>query len=915
MTPERWQQIDQLFKATLTCEPGQRKEFLAAKCNGDEPLRREVESLLSSLEEADEFIETSAGDIAAELLGTHRSTYEPGDQIQNYQIVRQLGSGGMGEVYLAEDIRLNRKVALKLLPPHFTVNPDRVRRFEREARAASALNHPNIVTIYEIGHSGSTHFIATEFVDGKTLRQLINEKPFTLGETLNASIQIADALTGAHAAGIVHRDIKPENIMMRPDGYVKILDFGLAKLTEQQTTDADLETPTLLQTNPGLVMGTVQYMSPEQARAKNVGTATDIWSLGIVMYELLAGHVPFSGETPSHVMVSLMENRLPRLRDHATVPDELDRFVTKALRKNQKERYQTADQLARDLRSLKQKLQLDSPLNDWLKIIPSRKGGAMPPRAPLEAVSGAHPVALDTRDVVETLPIQSHPTSSAEFLVSRVGRHKHVFLLAAATLVIAVTVGAYFLAATHSNRATTNEIESVAVLPFTNVGNDENSEYLSDGISESIINSLSQRPGLRVISLNSDLRYKGQRPDPQTVGREFKVQAVLMGRLSQQGDNLLISAELVDARDNHRLWGEQYTRKLTDILLIQREIAQQISSGLRLRLSGKEKKEIAKQYTENTDAYNAYLKGRYFLHKRRTQYIPKGIEHLEEAIRLDPNYALAYAAVAHAYLSRALLGPFRLEDVLPKAKEAVEKALAIDGELAEAHAALGGIRYFEWDWSGAEKEFKRALELNPNYKPIHPNYEQYLLKMKRYDEAVAESKRVLDLDPVSAYYNRNLGMILYFARRYDEAIEQLQKTLELEPEWGVAWNWLWRAYEQKGQYDQAVEAFLKFYGPIQQQGPEAVAAFKEVYARSGWKGFWRKVLDLYMEQAKRGGNLHGLAENYARLGERDQALFWLEKAVEQRDVTITSHCRNPVWDGYRSDPRFANLIRRMGLEP
>ena len=310
MTPERWHQIDQLFHAALEFEPAQREEFLATECDDDEPLRREVESLLSSFEDADGFIENPAGDVAAELLGTHRSTYEPGEQIENYRIVRLLGSGGMGEVYLAEDIRLNRKVALKLLPPHFTVNPDRIRRFEREARAASALNHPNIVTIYEIGQSNTTHFIVTEFVDGKTLRQLINEKPFTLTETLNVSMQVAEALSGAHAAGIVHRDVKPENIMIRPDGYVKILDFGLAKLTEQQATDADLETPTLLQTNPGLVMGTVQYMSPEQARAKNVGVGTDIWSLGIVIYELLAGHVPFSGETSSPVMVSLMENKL-----------------------------------------------------------------------------------------------------------------------------------------------------------------------------------------------------------------------------------------------------------------------------------------------------------------------------------------------------------------------------------------------------------------------------------------------------------------------------------------------------------------------------------------------------------------------------------------------------------------------------
>src|SRR5215813_1408716 len=343
---EQWQQIQELFHAALLKGTEERSIFLDQACGGDTSLRHEVDGLISAHETEDHFIDEPGYVAAGDLLTTHQ--LQPGERLAHYKIESILGEGGMGVIYLAEDTRLQRRVALKLLPPHFMVNPERVRRFEREARAASALSHPNIVTIYEIGQSETTHFIATELVAGKTLRQLINEKPFTLNEALNVSIQVADALQGAHAAGIVHRDIKPENIMIRQDGYVKILDFGLAKLNEPQATEADLETPTLLQTNPGLVMGTVQYMSPEQARAKNVGVGTDIWSLGIVMYELLAGHVPFSGETPSHVMVSLMENKLPPLKDHANVPDDLDRFVTKALRKNQKERYQTAGQLARD---------------------------------------------------------------------------------------------------------------------------------------------------------------------------------------------------------------------------------------------------------------------------------------------------------------------------------------------------------------------------------------------------------------------------------------------------------------------------------------------------------------------------------------------------------------------------------------
>lgn len=370
MSPERWQQIEELFHAALTCEPGKRNDFLEARCAGDEALRREVDSLISSLHRSASFIDTPAADVAAELLLSNRSL-KPGQQIEHYRIASRLGSGGMGDVYLAEDLKLKRRVALKLLPPHFTVNPDRVRRFEREARAASKLNHPNLVTIYEIGRSNSTHFIVTEYVEGKTLRQLIKEKPLTLNEALNVTIQVADALRGAHAAGIVHRDVKPENIMVRRDGYVKVLDFGLAKLSEGGAATSDLETPTLLQSHPGLVMGTAHYMSPEQARGRDVGPGSDIWSLGIVLYELLAGHVPFTGETPSHVMVSLMEDPLPPLRNHAKVPDQLDQIVTKALCKNQAERYQSARQLARDLKRLKQSLQVSSQA--LLTTVPSTR--------------------------------------------------------------------------------------------------------------------------------------------------------------------------------------------------------------------------------------------------------------------------------------------------------------------------------------------------------------------------------------------------------------------------------------------------------------------------------------------------------------------------------------------------------------
>ncbi|HEX3145660.1 MAG TPA: serine/threonine-protein kinase, partial [Pyrinomonadaceae bacterium] len=529
MTPVRWQKIDELFHAALAREPAQINEFLNEACAGDQQLRRDLESLISSHQEADSFIESPPGHLAAELLGINGDQLKPGQQIGNYEIVRQLGAGGMGEVYLADDTRLKRKIALKVLPRPFTINPDRARRFEREARSASALNHPNILTIFEIGQSDHAHFIAAEFVDGKTLRQLMNERPFKLSEALNVVIQAAGALTAAHAAGIVHRDIKPENIMVRADGYVKILDFGLAKLTESAITNTELETPTLVQSSPGLVMGTVQYMSPEQARAKRVTVRTDIWSLGIVLYELLAGLVPFSGETPSHVMVSLMEDDLPPLADSADVPAELDCIVTKALRKNQRERYQTASQLADDLKSLKRELQLEARFKNSLEAVPSNK------KATAKTGSQARSAAL-VSTISSVNSGAAYPTATVAHMVAGINRHK-TLLVAALVLLAGVTVFvSWFLGnGPHQNK----EINSIAVMPFINETGSPDAEYLSDGITEALIGDLAQLPKLKVTAGNSTFQYKGREIDAREAGQSLGVEAIFTGRISRRDDNFL----------------------------------------------------------------------------------------------------------------------------------------------------------------------------------------------------------------------------------------------------------------------------------------------------------------------------------------------------------------------------------------
>ena len=906
MTPERWQQIKELFHEALACEPAQREHFLKARCSGDMPLRTEVESLLSSLEEDDDFIEAPAGDLAAELLGTHRSTYEPGHQIQHYKIERQIGSGGMGEVYLAEDTKLNRKVALKLLPPHFTVNPDRVRRFEREARAASALNHPNIVTIYEIGRFDTTHFIATEFVEGKTLRQLINEKPLTLNETLSLSLQVADGLNGAHAAGIVHRDIKPENIMIRHDGYVKILDFGLAKLTERQTFETELENPTLLQTNPGLVMGTVQYMSPEQARAKNVGAGTDIWSLGIVMYELLTGHVPFTGETPSHVMVSLMEDELPPLMGYVNVPAELDRIVTKALRKKRRERYHNASELAHDLKNLKQELQLEARLKEVLDLVPTsydvtdKNNLARSTGAQLMASSASETIALESIDT------RSHSISSAGYLVNGIKSHKRAWALAAMALVIVVT-SAYVYTTRKISVASTNEaIDSVAVLPFANVNNDASAEYLSDGISESIIGSLSQLPNLKKVSaFSSVLFYKGKQTDPQTVGRELNVRAVLMGRLTLRGDEIFITTELVDVRENKRIWGSQYNRKSADIQKLQGEIAREIGAGLRLKLSSEEQQRLAKSSSTNPEAYELYVRGR--LLRRDRAGNEKASDYLERAIEKDPNYAPAYAQLAYTYTGAVYSDSFNRTEALEKMKWAAQKALELDDTLGDAHAALALTIA---DWSVRSREFQLAVELDPNSADVHANYALALWGRRRLDEALLHIKRAVELDPFSQALRVDLGKILYSAGQRDQAMEQYRKALDLNPNYGNAFKLLASYYLDEGRYEEAIAAAEKMRANV----PNKVngrAFLGYTYAVAGKRAEAEKILHELQAEAKQSHvGSEKFALIYTGLGDKDRAFEFLKKGLEENNVLPHAIYVLPEWASLRTDPRFEALLQQ-----
>ena len=907
MKPERWQQIDELLQSALARPPGERSAFLAQPCAGDEPLRREIESLIASHEEAGNFLDTPMSQIAAELLVEDQAGLVAGQKLGPYEIMGSLGAGGMGEVYLAEDARLGRKIALKLLPDYFTRDANRLRRFEREARALSALNHPNIVTIHEIGESNSTHFIATEFVDGKTLRQLINEKPFTLNEALNVAIQVAGALMGAHAAGIVHRDIKPENIMLRLDGYVKILDFGLAQLTEVETTDSELETPTLLQSNPGLVMGTAQYMSPEQARGKKVDARTDIWSLGVVLYELLSGNVPFSGETTSHVMVSLMEDELPSLTSYANVPAELDRIVSKALRKNQRERYQTASDLARDLKKLKQELQLEARLKGLLEAVPSHIEGTTKIETGVRTGAQASPLAMasSTETVADVIGL-THPTSSAKHFASQIKRHKGGLAIAAAAVLAFAAVSYFYFNRNHSAIPSYEAIDSIAVLPFVNVGNDPNAEYLSEGISDSVINSLSQLANLKkVISFNSALRYKGKEIDPQAVGRELNVRAVLMGRLTLRGDELLISTELVDVKDNRRLAGGQYRRKQADVLPLQSEIAQEIAGGLRLKLTGEEKQRLAKSSTDNPEAYQLYMLGRFYGRNRAGNQ--KARDYLEQSIKTDPNYAPAFAQLAYTYSSADASDWLSRKEARERMEWAAQRALELDDTLGDGHAALALAAV---DWSVRNREFQRALELDPNSADAHAFYARHLWGRRRIDEAILHMKRAVELDPLSPALQTDLGKILYSAGQRDRAMEQYRRALDLNPNYFGAHHHLANYYLAERRYDEAIAEAEKMRANSTTQA-SGRPFLGYTYAVAGKRAEAEKILQELKEESKqRHVNSDAFALIYTGLGDKDRALEFLQKEYEENKRLPFFINVLPEWDSLRTDPRFRELIRQ-----
>jgi serine/threonine-protein kinase len=796
-----------------------------------------------------------------------------GTRLGPYEIQAPLGSGGMGEVYRAHDPKLKRDVAIKVLPQHTAADPDRRARFEREAQSIAALNHPNIVTIHSVEDADGVLFLTMELVDGQPLDALIVKGGLPLARILALAIPLADAVSAAHQKGITHRDLKPANVMVTTDGRLKVLDFGLAKLVEGPAEAGhyvpDLTTSPTIASSPltreGRIVGTVAYMSPEQAEGKPIDHRSDIFSLGVMLYELATGERPFTGDTSVSLLSSIIRDAPRQATElRPALPRELSRIIKQCLVKDPEYRYQSAKDIRNELRALQQ-----------------------------ESQSGE----LDASDVGRPIGLR---------------KQRPVALAAGAVLLlVGATIGGWLWL---TRASTGSPIDSLAVLPFVNVGADPEAEYLSDGITENLINSLSQLPTLRVVPRSTVFRYKGRELDLRAVGRELTVRAVLTGRVVQRGETLNIQTELVDVNEDSQLWGRQYDRTSADIIAVQEEIARAVSEQLRLATSSDEQKLLTRRSTENPEAHQLYLRGQYYWNKRTSQMLRRAVDYFQQAIEKDPNYGLAWAALADCYSIYGFYGVESPVKAAPRAKDAAQRALSIDDTLAEAHSALGFTRFtYDWDWPAAESEFKRAIELDPDNGLPRQRYAMLMMLMGRRDEAFVESRRSREVEPLSSNHNAQHGRIFYHARQWDQALRELTQSLDLDPNYAQTYLYLGWVYEQQGKYAEAI-AHIQRGLDLSGGESEMAGALGHAFAAAGKRDEAEKLVAELKERSTRQYVApFDVALIYAGLGDKNATFEWLDKAYEDRSSWFTWMAVDARFDGVRGDPRFRDLLRRMKI--